>query len=63
MYKYIFKRLVMLIPVIIGVTFLVYFILDFAPGDPVAIILGIEATEEAIQEVRKELGLDKPFTD
>ena len=46
MYKYIFKRLVMLIPVIIGVTFLVYFILDFAPGDPVAIILGIEATEE-----------------
>ena len=61
MYKYIFKRLFMLIPVIIGVTFLVYFILDFAPGDPVAIILGIEATEEAIQEVRKELGLDKPF--
>ena len=61
MYKYIFKRLIMLIPVIIGVTFLVYFILDFAPGDPVAIILGIEATEEAIQEVRKELGLDKPF--
>ena len=60
MYKFILKRLLMLIPIIIGVTFLVYFILSFTPGDPVAIILGVEATEEAIEEVRKELGLDKP---
>ena len=60
MYKFILKRLFMLIPIIIGVTFLVYFILSFSPGDPVAIILGVEATEEAIKEVREQLGLDKP---
>ena len=60
MYKFILKRLFMLIPIIIGVTFLVYLILSFSPGDPVAIILGVEATEEAIKEVREQLGLDKP---
>lgn len=60
MYKFILKRLLMLIPIIIGVTFLVYFILSFTPGDPVAIILGVEATEEAIKEVREQLGLDQP---
>ena len=56
MYKIILKRLLMLIPIIIGVTFLVYFIFSFTPGDPVAIILGVELTEEAIEEARKELG-------
>lgn len=60
MYKFIFKRLFMLIPVIIGVTFLVFFILSFSPGDPVSIMLGVEATEEAILAVREELGLDDP---
>lgn len=34
MHKYVLKRLLMLIPVIIGVTFVVFFILNLAPGDP-----------------------------
>ena len=36
MHKYVLKRLLMLIPVIIGVTFVVFFILNLAPGDPAA---------------------------
>ena len=48
MYKFVLKRIVMLIPVIIGVTFVVFFILSVAPGDPVLTILGDGATDEAI---------------
>lgn len=61
MYKYILKRLVMLIPVIIGVTFIVFFILNLAPGDPAAIILGDQATAEALEMKREELGLNDPL--
>ena len=61
MYKYILKRLVMLIPVIVGVTFIVFFILNLAPGDPAAIILGDQATAEALEMKREELGLNDPL--
>lgn len=61
MYKYILKRFLMVIPVIIGVSFLVYFIISLTPGDPVKMMLGEEASQESIQEVRDELGLDKPI--
>jgi peptide/nickel transport system permease protein len=60
MLKYILKRILMLIPVIIGVTFMVYMIISFTPGDPVKMILGQEATNEAIEQLTQELGLDKP---
>ena len=61
MYKYILKRLLMLIPVIVGVTFIVFFILNLSPGDPAAIILGDQATEEALEMKREELGLNDPI--
>ena len=61
MYKYILKRLLMLIPVIVGVTFIVFFILNLSPGDPAAIILGDQATEEALAMKREELGLNDPI--
>jgi len=61
MYKYIAKRLLMLIPVLIGVTFIVFFILALTPGDPVTIILGEQATEASIATMRAELGLDDPL--
>lgn len=61
MYKYVLKRLLMLIPVIIGVTFIVFFILNLSPGDPAAIILGDQASAEALAMKRKELGLDDPL--
>lgn len=61
MYKYIAKRLLMLIPVLIGVTFIVFFILNFTPGDPVDLILGDQATEQSKIELREELGLNDPL--
>ncbi len=60
MSRYILKRLVMLIPVLIGVTFLVYFIISLSPGDPAAMIAGESADAMTIEAVRKDLGLDKP---
>jgi peptide/nickel transport system permease protein len=53
--------LLLAIPVLIGATFLVFTIMDFAPGDPAKIILGNGATEEALILKRAELGLDRPF--
>ena len=61
MHKYVLKRLLMLIPVILGVTFVVFFILNLAPGDPAAIILGDQATAEALAMKREELGLNDPI--
>lgn len=61
MHRYIIKRLLMMIPVLIGVTFLVFFILSLTPGDPAKMILGEQATEESIEALREELGLNDPI--
>ena len=61
MLKYIFKRFLMMIPVLLGVTFIVFFILALTPGDPAKIILGDQATEQALIDLRSQLGLDKPM--
>ena len=61
MYKYILKRLAMMIPVLIGVTFVVFFILALSPGDPAKMILGEQATQESIDQLRDQLGLDDPI--
>jgi peptide/nickel transport system permease protein len=61
MSKYILRRLLMMIPVMLGVTFLVYFIISLTPGDVAANILGVGATEEAIIELTEEMGLDDPI--
>ena len=58
MQKYIFKRLLMLIPVIVGVSFLVFIMLDLAPGTVVDIIGG-EMTSEQIEALNHELGYDR----
>ncbi len=50
----------MLIPVMLGVTFLVYFIISLTPGDAAAMILGNGATEESIKELREEMGFNDP---
>ena len=57
MIKFIIKRLVALIPVLIGVSLLVFFILDLAPGDPAKTILGEQARPEDIAALREEMGL------
>ncbi|MCI7814606.1 MAG: nickel ABC transporter permease [Lachnospiraceae bacterium] len=61
MYKYVAKRLLMLIPVLLGVTFIVFFILNLSPGDPAAMILGDQASAEALEMKREELGLNDPL--
>ncbi len=58
MWKYITKRFFSLIPVIVGVTLIVYLIMNMAPGDPAKSILGEQATPEAVEELREELGLN-----
>ena len=60
MLKYIGKRLLAMIPVILGVTLIVYLIMSLAPGDPARTILGEQATEEQVQALRTEMGLDQP---
>lgn len=59
MLKYIAKRLLLIIPVVIGITLFIYLLLDLAPGDPVAMILGPDATAEQIADLTAELGMDK----
>ena len=61
MLKYILKRLLMLIPTMLGIALLVLLIIDLTPGDPARMLLGTTATEEQVEELRDELGLNKPF--
>jgi len=60
MWKFIFKRILSLIPVLIGVTLIVFLIMSLAPGDPAKVILGLEASEEQIEKLREEMGLNDP---
>lgn len=59
--KYTIKRLVMLIPVILGVTLILYFVMSLAPGNPARQILGADATAEQVAALEHEMGLDKPI--
>ena len=61
MVKYIFKRLLYLIPVILLVSIFVFWLLYVTPGDPARNVLGPSATEQQVKDLRAELGLDDPF--
>lgn len=61
MRKYVVKRLLLIIPILIGVSFIVYGIISMTPGDPASSILGTSATQEQIDELNHKLGYDKPF--
>ena len=60
MLKYIVKRLLLLIPIILGVSAIIFTLKTLTPGDPARQILGNDATEEQIQAKREELGLNDP---
>ena len=49
MYRYVLKRLMMLIPVILGVILLIFIVMDLAPGDPVLMVASPDATEEELE--------------
>lgn len=61
MSKYIGKRLLMMVPVLLGVMVIVFSINYFTPGDPARMILGDGATPEALEQVTEELGLNDPY--
>lgn len=61
MIKYIVKRLLWMIPVVLGVTVVIFSIMHFVPSDPAIIILGTDATEGELMAKREQLGLTKPF--
>ncbi len=61
MVKYIVKRLILIIPIIFGISIILFTIMNLTPGDPAQMLIGDTYTEEALDQLRAELGLDKPF--
>ncbi|NOZ28068.1 MAG: ABC transporter permease [Chloroflexi bacterium] len=60
-YEYLIRRLLQMIPVLLGISILIFILSRVVPGDPVRLALGPEATQEQIEAYRKELGLDQPI--
>lgn len=61
MLKYILKRLLLLIPILLGVILLIMFIMSLTPGDPATLLLGVNATPEAVEALNEELGFNDPL--
>lgn len=61
MLGYILKRLVSAVPVLLGITVIVFLIMAMIPGDPATAILGSYATPENVEKLNRDLGLDKPL--
>ncbi|MCX5976331.1 MAG: ABC transporter permease [Coprothermobacterota bacterium] len=61
MLTYIVRRLLAMVPVLIGVSIIVFLFIHMIPGDPAVAILGERATPESVARMRTELGLDKPI--
>jgi peptide/nickel transport system permease protein len=59
--KYIFKRILQIIPVVLGITIIVFFLIRLIPGDPALALLGTDATPEELARTRARLGLDKSY--
>jgi len=59
--RYIVKRILWLIPVVLGVAILIFTIMYFVPGDPAQIILGASATQKEIATLRQTMGLNDPY--
>lgn len=61
MLRYALRRLSLTIPVLLGVSVLVFLILHLSPGDPALMVAGADAPPETVQAVRRDLGLDRPL--
>lgn len=59
--RYIVRRLLLMIPVLIGVSVIVFSLVRLIPGDPAELLLGEDYTQEAYEKLRAEWGLDKPI--
>lgn len=63
MIRYLIKRILWVIPTLIGVSLLVFSMLHLTPGEPALAILGEHATAESVEKFNKEMGLDKPLVE
>ncbi len=61
MRRYILRRIVMLVPVLFGVSLVSFSLLHLVPGDPAEVLGGQEATKEDVDRIRREYGLDRPL--
>lgn len=61
MYKYILKRVALMIPVLIGISIIIFSIISLTPGNPARLILGERASQEAINQLNDELGYNDPL--
>ena len=61
MTKYVLKRLLILIPTLLGVSFIVFLLLYLSPGDAALAAAGPNAPKETVDAIRESLGLNKPF--
>ena len=61
MFQYAVKRLLTIVPVLLGVSIIVFSFIHIIPGDPAVVMLGERATPQRVAEVRVQLGLDKPL--
>lgn len=59
--KFILRRLLLLIPILLGLTVVIFMLIRLLPGDPAGAILGERATPESLERVRAALGLDRPL--
>ena len=55
------RRIIGAIPVLLGISFLIFLLMHIAPGDPVSLLLGDDATPADIERTRHEWGLDRPL--
>ncbi len=61
MFRYILKRVLLVIPVLVGVAIIIFTLMYFVPGDPAQIILGENAAQVQVLELREQLGLNQPY--
>lgn len=59
--KYILRRLILIIPILLGVSIILFTIMNLTPGDPAQLLLGETYTEEALEQLQEELGLNDNF--
>ena len=61
MWRYVLKRILLIIPIILAVTVIVFTIMYLTPGDAVDVVAGANASDEELQAIRESLGLDKSY--
>lgn len=61
MVKYILKRILLMIPIILGISFVIFSLLELSPSDAAEIMLGMNASPESVEALRETLGLNDPF--